>query len=75
LLLQVNGPATEKWNIKARIVTNRLARCFIGNKVNLRQRYREGQEDQLSALGLAVKMIVLWDTLYINAALEQLAGN
>jgi len=39
----------------------------------LRQRYREGQEDQLGALGLVVNIIILWNTLYINAALEQLA--
>jgi Tn3 transposase DDE domain len=38
----------------------------------LRQRYREGQEDQLGALGLVVNIIILWNTLYINAALEQL---
>src|SRR5262249_2878859 len=38
----------------------------------LRQRYREGQEDQLGALGLVVNMIVLWNTLYTNAALQQL---
>ena len=29
----------------------------------LRQRYREGQEDQLGALGLAVNVIVLWNTI------------
>jgi hypothetical protein len=40
----------------------------------LRQRYREGQEDQLGALGLVVNIIILWNTLYINAALEQLAS-
>jgi len=38
----------------------------------LRQRYREGQEDQLGALGLVVNIIVLWNTLYIDAALQQL---
>ena len=37
-----------------------------------RQRYREGQEDQLGALGLVVNTIVLWNTLYINAALQSL---
>ena len=45
---------------------------FHGKQGELRQRYREGQEDQLGALGLVVNMIVLWNTLYINAALEQL---
>ena len=32
----------------------------------------EGQEDQLSALGLVVNMIVLWNTIYMNAILDQL---
>ncbi len=43
-----------------------------GKRGELRQRYREGQEDQLGALGLVVNVIVLWNTLYINATLEQL---
>ena len=45
---------------------------FHGKRGELRQRYREGQEDQLGALGLVVNMIVLWNTIYIEAALEQL---
>jgi Tn3 transposase DDE domain len=32
-----------------------------------------GKDNQLGALGLVVNMIVLWNTLYINAALEQRA--
>jgi TnpA family transposase len=46
---------------------------FPGKQDELRQRSRGGQEDQLGGLGLVVNMIVLWNTLYINAALEQLA--
>ncbi len=38
----------------------------------IRKRYREGQEDQLNALGLVTNAVVLWNTLYIEAALEQL---
>ena len=38
----------------------------------LRQRYREGQEDQLGALGLTVNLVVLWNTIYMDAALNQL---
>ncbi len=38
----------------------------------MRQRYREGQEDQLGALGLVVNVIVLWNTIYMDAALNQL---
>src|ERR1700682_4067855 len=41
------------------------------NRAELRQRYREGQEDQLGALGLVVNMIVLWNTIYMEAVLEQ----
>lgn len=50
-----------------------LAReVFHGKRGELFQRYREGQEDQLSALGLVVNMIVLWNTLYMDAILTQL---
>ena len=50
-----------------------LARdVFHGKRGELFQRYREGQEDQLSALGLVVNMIVLWNTLYTDAVLTQL---
>jgi len=45
---------------------------FHGKRGELRQRYREGQEDQLGAPGLVVNMIVLWNTIYLQAALEQL---
>ena len=54
---------------------HKLARAvFHGKRGELRQRYREGQEDQLGALGLVVNIIILWNTLYINAALDQLSG-
>jgi TnpA family transposase len=50
-----------------------LARAvFHGKRGELRQHYREGQEDQLSALGLVVNVIALWNTIYMDAALEQL---
>ena len=45
---------------------------FHGKRGELRQRYREGQEDQLGALGLVVNIIVLWNTIYMDAALTQL---
>jgi TnpA family transposase len=52
---------------------HQLARVvFHGKRGELRQRYREGQEDQLGALGLVVNAIVLWNTIYMNAALDQL---
>jgi TnpA family transposase len=50
-----------------------LARAvFHGQRGELRQRYREGQEDQLGALGLVVNCIVLWNTIYMDQALTQL---
>ena len=45
---------------------------FHGQRGELRQRYREGQEDQLGALGLVVNTMVLWNTLYMEAVLRQL---
>jgi TnpA family transposase len=45
-----------------------LARVtFHGQKGELRQRYREGQEDQLSALGLVVNASILWNTYSLPA--------
>lgn len=50
-----------------------LAReVFHGRRGELRQRYREGQEDQLGALGLVVNVLILWNTVYMEAALNQL---
>ena len=52
---------------------HQLARVlFHGKRGELRQRYREGQEDQLGALGLVVNLVVLWNTIYMDAALHQL---
>ncbi|WP_349963061.1 Tn3 family transposase [Rhizobium sp. ZPR3] len=54
---------------------HQLARViFHGKRGELRQRYREGQEDQLGALGLVVNLVVLWNTIYMDAALEQLVA-
>lgn len=38
----------------------------------IRKRYREGQEDQLGALGLVTNDLVLRNTIYMQAALEYL---
>ncbi|MGI8650111.1 MAG: Tn3 family transposase [Rubrobacter sp.] len=34
----------------------------------MRKRYREGQEDQLSSLGLVLNAVALWNTLYLDRA-------
>ena len=50
-----------------------LARAvFHGRRGEVRQRYREGQEEQLGTLGLVVNVLVLWNTYYMDAAINQL---
>lgn len=44
---------------------------FHGQRGELRQRYREGQEDQLGALGLVINAVVLWNTRYLDIALSR----
>ena len=76
LLTFINDP-----NYRRRILTqlnrgegrHRLARkCFHGQRGELRQKYREGQEDQLGALGLVLNALILWNTRYMDAALNHL---
>lgn len=45
---------------------------FHGNEGQLRQPYRDGQEDQLGALGFALNALVLWNAQYLNDAIAQL---
>ena len=63
ILIQLNKG--ESWHSLARAT-------YFGHKGEVRQRYREGQEEQLGALGLVVNAIVLWNTLYLNRALENM---
>lgn len=50
-----------------------LARdTFFGQKGEVRQPYREGQEEQLGALGFVVNVIVVWNTLYLDRTLNTL---
>jgi hypothetical protein len=46
-----------------------------GNRGQIRQAYREGQEDQLAALGLVLNTVVLWNTRYFDAIVEHLRGS
>ncbi len=45
--------------------------CY-GKHGEIHKRYREGQEDQLGALGLVTNAVILWNTIYMNAALNRL---
>jgi TnpA family transposase len=38
-----------------------------GHRGQIRQAYREGQEDQLTALGLVLNAVVLWNTSLLTA--------
>ena len=50
-----------------------LAReLFHGDRGRVRKRYREGQEDQLSSLGLVLNAVALWNTLYLDRAVLRL---
>ncbi len=52
---------------------HRLSRVVLhGQRGEIRQKYREGQEDQLGAFGLVVNVIVLWNTCYMDAAVSKL---
>lgn len=43
-----------------------LAReLFHGDRGRVRKRYREGQEEQLSSLGLVLNAVTIWNTLYL----------
>ena len=43
-------------------------KIYHGQRGEMRQPYREGQEDQLGALGLVLNAVVLWNTRYTDAA-------
>ena len=47
-------------------------KIYHGRRRELFQRYREGMADQLGALGIVLNCVVLWNTVYIDAALNQL---
>jgi len=52
---------------------NGLARMvYHGQRGEIRKKYQEGQEDQLSALGLVTNAIALWNTIYIQLVLDTL---
>ena len=45
---------------------------FHGRRGELRDAYRDGMEDQLSALGLVLNCITLWNTVYLDRILTEL---
>ncbi len=61
ILTQLNRGESE--NGLKRVVT-------YGKKGEIHQPHREGQEDQLNALGLVTNAIILWNTVYMQKALD-----
>ena len=52
---------------------HRLARVVChGKRGEIRKPRRQDQEEQLGALGLVLNVIVLWNAIYIGAAIEQI---
>ncbi|GLW98661.1 Tn3 family transposase [Microtetraspora sp. NBRC 16547] len=47
-------------------------KIFHGRKGEIYQRYYKGMEDQLGALGLVLNCVTLWNTFYMDRALDQL---
>lgn len=45
------------------------ALCY-GKRGEIRKRYKEGQENQLGALGLVTNAVVLWNTIYMQKSLN-----
>ena len=48
--------------------------CY-GQKGEIRKRYRDGQEDQLGALGLVTNAVILWNTIYMQEAVGYLQSS
>lgn len=63
ILVQLNKG--ERRHSLARVI-------YHGQRGEVRQRYRQGQEDQLGALGLVLNCVVLWNTRYLDAAVNHL---
>ncbi len=47
-------------------------KIFHGQRGEVRKRYREGQEDQLGALGLVVNAVCLFNSLYLDESVRRL---
>ncbi|WP_078500781.1 Tn3 family transposase [Wenjunlia vitaminophila] len=50
-------------------------KIFFGQRGEPHQHYREGMEDQLGALGMALNAVVLFNSPYIDTAVKQLAAD
>ena len=75
LRLADDEPYRREGKAQANLVEGRhdlARRIYHGEKGEMVRTYYEGMEDQLSALGLILNCVVLWNTVYSNRALEHL---
>ena len=78
-LLDYCNDATLRRRILAQLnrgeTRHALAReVFHGRRGELRQPYHHGQEEQLTALGLVINCIALYNTIYTQRTLDHLAA-
>jgi Tn3 transposase DDE domain len=52
-----------------------ILEIFHGQRGQLRKHYQVGQENQLDSLGIAIDVIVGWETVCMQAGLDHLAAN
>jgi TnpA family transposase len=75
LRLADDEPYRREGKAQSNLVEGRhdLARTiYHGRKGEMTRAYYEGMEDQLSALGLVLNCVVVWNTVYENRALAAL---
>ena len=75
LRLADDEPYRREGKAQANLVEGRhdlARRVYHGKKGEMVRTHYEGMEDQLSALGLLLNCVVLWNTVYSNRALDQL---
>lgn len=58
-----------------RAATRLPGRSFHGRAGQLYQRYQDGMEDQIGALGLVLNALVLFSTRYMDSAVTQLRAD
>ncbi|MGW6687031.1 Tn3 family transposase [Streptomyces sp. NPDC054961] len=62
------------WSQQVLRVLGRAHKAVSGRRGELCQHHREGMEDQLGALGLALNAVMLGNSVYVDAAAKQLAA-
>jgi hypothetical protein len=73
-----HGAAVPQTAVQANLQEGRHAlarKIFHGRAGQLYQRYADGMEDQIGALGLVLNALVLFNTRYMDAALAQLRAD